>query len=77
MLAGNAVPLVARWFRVLDKRCHYSLPQDFQMPGLWGPDVFSALTRGSNFITALHKLDHDREQVRTERKHTFRRGKIL
>lgn len=36
------------------------------MSGLWGPDVFNPVTRGNNFITALHKLDHDREQVRTD-----------
>ncbi|CAN0025871.1 unnamed protein product, partial [Ectocarpus fasciculatus] len=29
----------------------------------WGPDVFDYSTRGGNFITAPHKLDHDQEQL--------------
>lgn len=33
------------------------------MQSSWGPDPQAAYTRGNVYITALHKLDHDREQV--------------
>lgn len=38
--------------------------QALQEDGQWGADTFNPSKRGNNFITALHKLDHDREQVR-------------
>lgn len=46
---------------------YIAAPQALRDAGLWGfwaADMFDPSTRGNNFITALHKLDHDREQVR-------------
>ncbi|CAN0232315.1 unnamed protein product, partial [Scytosiphon promiscuus] len=37
--------------------------KDFGISSAWAPDVFDPAARGNNFITALHKLDHDREQL--------------
>lgn len=38
-------------------------PQTMPPSTQWSADTFPPSSRGNNFITALHKLDHDREQV--------------
>ena len=30
---------------------------------MWAPDMFNPSKRGNNFMTTLHKLEHDHEQV--------------
>eukprot|EP00752_Nemacystus_decipiens_P002896 g2694.t2 len=36
---------------------------DLYAAGWWAADTFDISNRGNNFVTALHKLDHDREQL--------------
>lgn len=38
--------------------------QVYVVPSVWGPDPLSIETRGCFGLTAVHKLDHDQEQVR-------------
>lgn len=38
--------------------------QGFKVSSEWGADAFDPAVRGNRIVTALHKLDHDREQVR-------------
>lgn len=37
--------------------------QEFSVPSTWGADPLSLSTRGCHYLTAIHKLDHDQEQV--------------
>ncbi|CAM9710775.1 unnamed protein product, partial [Discosporangium mesarthrocarpum] len=37
--------------------------QQYKTPAAWGADTLSASTRGNMFLTAIHKLDHDKEQL--------------
>lgn len=40
-----------------------SFSPQVQQTTQWEADTFDPSNRGNNFLTALHKLDHDREQV--------------
>lgn len=63
--ATRTLPETRLLYQSFPKHSAYpSLLQGLKVSSGWGADVFDPSARGGNFVTAPHKLDHDREQVR-------------